>query len=277
MWAVLQNDRSARMGQSVESSIADGVARITLDRPEKRNALTRAMIADLVEAVDRVAENPAARILVLQATGKVFCAGMDLGEMQQRAASPQAAVEWQHDSEVYAELLCKIYELPVPTICAVQGPALAGGVGLVLSCDMTVAARSAFFSLPEPARGITAAMVTPLLAHRCGYGAARAMLLSLQRFSAERSAELGFCHAVVDDHAVASAVDELVVSALAGSRAALAITKQHIDRCAGSGITAQIRESVSVSAAARKTADAREGLQAFLEKRKPNWDPYGSL
>jgi methylglutaconyl-CoA hydratase len=259
------------MGQFVESSISDGVARITLNRPNKRNALTRAMIGDLVAAVDELHRNDKVRILILQANGKVFCAGMDLGEMQQRAASDNAEAEWQRDSEIYAELLCKIYELPVPTISAVQGAALAGGLGLVLSCDMTIAAQSAFFSLPEPARGITAAMVTPLLAHRCGYGTARALLLSLQRCSADRAAELGLVHSVVDDEALPGNVDELVSSALAGSPAALAITKAHIDRCAGGQVTAQIRESVTVSATARQTEDAREGLQAFLEKRQPNW------
>ena len=261
------------MGQFVESTRAGRVVWITLNRPEKRNALTRAMIGELLDEIERVARDDEVRMLVLTATGKVFCAGMDLGEMQQRAESADAEAEWQRDSEVYAELLCGIYELPVPTISAVQGPALAGGVGLVLACDMTVASRSAFFSLPEPARGITAAMVAPLLAHRCGYGTARAMLLSMQRFSAERSAELGFCHAVVDDGALQSTINELISGALTGSRDALAITKQQIDLCAGANVAAQIRESVSVSATARKTASAREGLQAFLEKRKPNWCP----
>ena len=194
--------------------------------------------------------------------------------MQQRAESDDAEAEWQRDSEVYADLLCKIYELPLPTVSAIQGPALAGGVGLVLACDMTIVARSAFFALPEPARGITAAMVTPLLVHRCGYGTARAMLLSLQRCSAQRSAELGFSHAVVDEESLEAAVDELVSSVLAGSRQALAITKRHINQCNATELTSQIRDSVVVSAAARETADAREGLQAFLDKRKPIWHPH---
>ena len=145
------------MDTFVESSIESGVGRIKLNRPQKRNALTRGFIEQLSAAVEELSGNESLRVLILQAEGSVFSAGMDLGEMQERAQSEDGKQEWQRDSEVYAKLLLSLYRLEVPTIAVMQGPALAGGVGLILACDFVVASETAFVMLPEPARGITAA------------------------------------------------------------------------------------------------------------------------
>ena len=212
-------------------------------------------------------------MFVLAANGSVFCAGMDLGEMQQRAQSADGKAQWQKDSEVYADVLSKIVSLNVPTVAAVSGPALAGGMGMVLACDMLVASDSAFFMLPEPMRGITAAMVTPLLIHRIGAGPASFMLLSGERVQAEQARTMNLCHAVVAADQFESRIDELVANILTGSKSALAITKQHVGQCISSDLIEQIKMSVTVSAQARETDDAREGLAAFLEKRKPAWQP----
>jgi methylglutaconyl-CoA hydratase len=146
--------------------VADGVARLTLDRADKRNALKRETLEEIVAAVKSVAADSTIRTFVLAANGPVFCAGMDLGEMQSRAESRDGKSDWARDSEVYRDALKSIYNLGVPTVAVVGGAVVAGGVGLVLACDLVVAGESAFFSLPEPARGITAAMVTPLLVYR---------------------------------------------------------------------------------------------------------------
>ncbi len=259
------------MSSLILYSISNRVARIRLNRPDKRNALTRAMLEQLLAAVKSVAADAEARVCVLEAAGQVFCAGMDLGEMQSRATQADADTEWQRDSETYCHLLYEIYAMTVPTIAAVQGPALAGGVGLALACDMTVAAHCAFFCLPEPVRGISAAIVTPLLVHRVGFGAARQLLLSLEKYSADRARLIGLVGDVVANDQVTTRVDEIVASVLSGSPMALATTKKFLAEQMGGDMREQLRQAAVISAAARRTADAREGLDAFLMKRKPRW------
>ena len=136
------------MGEYSNFTITDGVATLTLNRPEKRNALKREFLVELNNAVQQVADDRSLRVLVLKAEGDVFCAGMDRAQMQERAEAENGAQEYQLDSEVYCNLLKGIYNLTIPTIAAVQGPALAGGFGIVLACDMVVASDSAFFMLP---------------------------------------------------------------------------------------------------------------------------------
>lgn len=248
-----------------------GVLALRLNRPDRRNALTRQMLQQAVRMIQDIAGDPQVRVLVLQSSGPVFCAGMDLGEMQQRAAAADKEQQWQLDSEIYCDLLEAIFTLPIPTIAQVQGPVLAGGVGIVLACDMIVASDEAFFALPEPMRGITAAMVTPFLAYRVGAGVAGQWLLSGERISAERARQCALCLDTVSADALSERVDVLVEKILAGSPAALSISKQHLITCAGGQVIELARASIAVSALARQTADAREGLQAFLEKRAPNW------
>ncbi len=259
------------MSEFTNLNIAAGVARLTLDRPDKRNALRREIIQSLLDSVRQVASDPLARVLVLAARGEVFCAGMDLGQMQERTTSSNAAQEYQLDAQVYCDLLTAIYELPIPTIAAVQGPALAGGMGLVCACDIIIAADSAYFMLPEPMRGITASMVTPLLVHRTGAGPATFMLLSNEKVGAAEARQMGLCHDVVQASELESRVNSLVHSILGGSRSAFAITKKHIHDCLASDVVSLLQQSIKISAQARETPDAREGLAAFLEKRSPSW------
>lgn len=261
------------MDTFVKSGIHNGVGRITLSRPEKRNALKREFIEQLQQAIAQLKSETGLRVIGIEAEGKVFCAGMDLGEMQERAKSPDGKQEWQKDSEAYCQLLKEIYSLPVPTMVVLQGPVLAGGVGLVLACDLIVASEDSFFMLPEPMRGITAAMVTPLLVHRVGAGTAGHLLLSGERMSARRAFQLGLCYDVVSSQDLAQRAETLMNSILTGSQAALAITKRHLAQCSNERLEDQIEMSVTISAEARETADAREGLAAFLEKRQPAWQP----
>lgn len=251
-----------------------GRVSLTLNRPERRNALTRQMLQDMSSALDQIQELSEARVLVFSAAGPVFCAGMDLGEMQERATAPDKEQQWQQDSEIYCEVLEKLFTLPIPVVAVLQGPVLAGGVGLVLACDLVLASDATFFALPEPMRGITAAMVTPYLNFRIGAGIATQWLLSGQRITAQRASVCGLCLDVVPADELKAGADQLVAKILTGSPAALAITKRHLHDCAAAGaVLKAARESISVSAVARQTDDAREGLAAFLEKRSPNWVP----
>lgn len=259
------------MPKYIQFVIENGIATITLNRPDKRNALKRDFITELKAAVAEVDQRQDVRLFLLKAAGSVFCAGMDLGEMQVRAQAADKQQQWQQDSVVYGELLTAIYKLAVPTVAVLQGPVLAGGTGLVFCCDLVIATDNVFFALPEPMRGITAAMVTPFLALRAGYGPAAYMLLSGKRVSANDAFRFGVIHELVENDQLQEKTDELAQSILTGSKSALAITKQHLHKCTVAEIEELVQESIAVSAKARETDDAREGLAAFLEKRKPNW------
>lgn len=257
----------------LRTEISGGVARVTLNRPQKRNALTRELIGLFAESVAKIRTDVSVRMLIVAAEGPVFCAGMDLGEMQSRAESPNAADEWREDTRVYRELVEALYRLPIPTLAVLQGPVLAGGVGIVAACDLVLAAEGAFFALPEPKRGITAAVVAPLLFHRAGVSGASHLLLSGRHVSAEAALRMGLCHEVVPADALDERVQEWAQAILSGSPAALAITKRLLLDAAADDLLEQLDAAMEISARARETADAREGLAAFLEKRAPAWQP----
>lgn len=245
------------------------VARITLDREQRRNALTRAMLVGLTQQISSLAGRSDVRLIEIAAKGAVFCAGMDLGEMKDRAQQ-SGPEDWLQDSRVYRDLLVAVVEAPQPVMAVLQGPVLAGGVGIVLACDLVIASESAFFSLPEPQRGITAAMVTPLLLRKVGVGHAGHLLLSGRRIEVAQMCGWGICQSVV---AAAGLMDEVLCwrdEILKGSRQALAATKKQLLQFSGD-VRQQLDDATNLSAQARATDDAQEGLAAFLEKRKPNW------
>ncbi|MDP1562058.1 MAG: enoyl-CoA hydratase-related protein [Pirellulaceae bacterium] len=256
-----------------ESRLASrGQVELILLRADRRNALTRQMLRDLIAALDAIEKIAHVRVLVLKSTGPVFCAGMDLSEMQAHANAPDKEQQWQLDSELYAEVLSRLFRLPFPTVAQVQGPVLAGGVGLILACDFVLSANTAFYALPEPVRGITAAIVTPFLSYRIGAGAAGQWLLAGQRISAEQALRSGLGYWVGEPEQLEGHVEQLITSILTGAPMALAITKRHWHHCTNAAaVLQQAQESIQVSAEARQSPDAREGLAAFLEKRSPNW------
>ncbi len=259
--------------QLILATASNGVVRLTLNRPQKRNALTREMLAELLANLKGLAARPEMRCLVLAANGPAFCAGMDLAQMQETATRPDAPQVWRADTELYHDAVTALFQLPFPTLAVVQGPAVAGGLGLVLACDLVLAAENAAFALPEPKRGITAAIVTPLLVYRAGVAGASFLLLSGESLDAQGAQRMGFCQAVVEPARLHAAADEQVQSILSGAPGALAITKQQLRACAAADILVQLKRAVAVSAQARESAEAREGLAAFLEKRSPKWEP----
>jgi methylglutaconyl-CoA hydratase len=255
----------------VRFEIDQSVARISLDRPARRNALTNQMLQQMTGLVRTIAENDQVRVIVVAAEGPVFCAGMDLAEMQQRASAAKGPDAWLGDALAYHDLLLSILDAPQPTLAVVQGPALAGGMGIVLACDLVLAVEGAFFALPEPQRGITASMVTPLLAFRVGAGCASYLLLSGQCVSAPQLHRWGIFHEVVGENELENRTREWIQTILTGSPTALAATKRQIREFANADLTGQLRRAALLSAESRGTADAREGLQAFFDKRRPSW------
>ncbi len=259
-------------GSGVVVEVQNGVARITLDRPEKRNALTREMLAELLAAMIRLEQSPGLRVLVLAARGDDFCSGMDLKQMQEAAALPGAPARFLADAQTYCDVLTRLVQCRIPTMAVVQGRALAGGFGLALACDMVQAADTAVFSLPEPKRGLVAAIVAPLLVHRLGIGPARYLLLSGRPMNARDALRAGICQgALPSSDALDAEASCLLSTLLEGGPAALETTKRLLASYTVADLPLQMAEAVAISGQARNSAEAREGLQAFAEKRNPAW------
>lgn len=245
------------------------LVRITLSRPDKRNALTRLMLEELLTVLRTLPTST--RVLVLSAEGAVFCAGMDLQEMSATADLPDRLDVWRADAKLYRDVVEALFLLPWPSLCVVQGPVLAGGVGLVLACDLVVGSESASFALPESKRGIVASIVLPLLRHRIGVGRAGYLLLSGVATKADVAVSWGLVHRLVPADRIAEVQAELISSIQSGAPLAMQETKRQLL----SGVADQIRQEWDIaerqSAEARSLPEAQEGLRAFLEHRAPAW------
>lgn len=244
---------------------------IILNRPEKRNALTRQVLADLIEAFGDLHQQRSVRAVVLSGAGSAFCAGMDLAEMRETANSDDAQAMWHEDAVQYRELIETMMRFPKPIIAAVNGPAVAGGAGLVLASDIVVASPDARFGLPEPRRGIVAGMVAPLLAFRVGGGRAARLLLLADLVSAEEAYRYGLYHEMAAENVVWARANELAVEVAKSAAEAIQLTKRLLNETIGEHLDTLLAAGAATSATARTTEAAAEGLAAFVEKRSPNW------
>src|SRR5438552_12961789 len=258
-------------GPLVKLSIRDSTATVVLNRPEKRNALNRALLADLSQALDDLHLERRVRAVVLTGTGTAFCAGMDLGEMRDTAKLERPHEQWQEDAVVYQELLTQMLHFPKPLIAAVNGPAVAGGAGLVLACDIVLAAEEAQFGLPEPRRGIVAGLVTPMLVFRIGAGHAARLLLTGTMIDAAEAQRIGLFHEVLKADHVWPRAHEVAAECARCAPEAIQLTKQMLNETVGEHLHTLLSAGAAVSATARTTEAAQEGLNAFLEKREPKW------
>lgn len=242
---------------------------LTINRPEKRNALSRALVASLSDAVDEAARAPGVRVVVLTGAGVAFCAGLDLKEGAALGASHEAEQLAVADAQALADLVDQIHHLPKPTIAALNGDALAGGAGLALACDLVIAADSARIGYPEVKRGLVAAIVMHDLIRQVGDRRARELLVCGEPISACEAERWGLVNRVVP---VESCLDEALAMARSLAEAApsaLAGTKRLLDEA--SGRPASLRGAAAISAAVRVGDEAREGMLAFAQKRPPAW------
>jgi methylglutaconyl-CoA hydratase len=244
---------------------------IILNRPDKRNALSRQMIADLVQAFDDLHGERRVRAVILTGSGPAFCAGMDLGEMQETAKQPDALSQWHEDAVIYRELIDKMLFFPKPIIAAVNGPAVAGGAGLVLASDIVIGTPEAKFGFPEPRRGIVAGMVSPLLAFRIGASHAANLLLTARTIEAIEAQRIGLYHEVVAGDLIWARGNEIAGETAKSAPEALLLTKKLLNETIGEHLGVQLSAGAAASATSRTTDAAREGLAAFLEKREPKW------
>ncbi len=248
---------------------AAGVARVTINRPDRRNALSRSLIAELTEAFLRATTDPDARSVILTGTGSAFCAGMDLDELR-GTLGEEADMVWD-DAAKLSSLYELIYTLPKPTIAAVNGAAVAGGAGLVTVCDLAVSVPDAKFGYPEVRRGLVAAMVMPHLLRHVGERAARYLLLTGELIDAVEALHLRFINSVVGQDRLMDAADAWAKSLAEGGPKALATTKDLLRRCGKHAMS--VEELAKGSAEPRLTEECRHGLTAFFEKKPTPWSP----
>ena len=246
------------------------VATITLAQPEVRNAFSDEVIAEITHAFETVGANAAVRAVVLAAEGPAFCAGANLNWMCRMADYTRD--ENLVDAGKLAEMLRVIYECPKPTIARVQGDVYAGGMGLVAACDMAVAANTAGFCLSEVKIGLIPATISPYVIRAMGPRASHRYFLTGERFDAAEALRIGFVHQVTEVDALDSAVDGLLKHLLSAGPAAVRACKRLVLDVAEREIDAAlIRATVEGIADIRASDEGKEGVQAFLNKRKPNW------
>lgn len=255
----------------VKIHVHEHTGTLILNRPDKRNALTRALITELTQSLEDMRHERRVRAVVISGSGSAFCAGMDLKEMQETAKLVNAQDIWQEDATAYRDLIEAMLRLPKPIIGAIGGPAIAGGAGLTLACDIVLASPEAKFGLPEPKRGIVAGMVAPLLAFRLGAGRAGYLLLSTQLISAEEAHRIGIYHELMSGEKLWPRAHQLAGEIAKCAPEAMLLTKRLLNETIGENLGTLLTAGAAVSATARTTEAAAEGLAAFLEKRDPKF------
>jgi methylglutaconyl-CoA hydratase len=249
-----------------------GIVTLTLDRPEARNALSAALVARLTDELDTLAGDAGVRAIMLTGAGDVFCAGADIGEMRAAGAAPPAQNE--ADSRRFATMLERLERQPQPTLALVNGAAFGGAVGLIAACDIALAATSARFALSEVRLGLVPAMISPYVIRAIGTREARRWFLSGEAMDAATAFRIGLVHEAVDPGSLAAAADGVLGALLAGAPGAQAEIKRLIRHATGrsdAGDEAMLADTARWIARVRAGPEAREGLSAFLERRKPRW------
>ena len=246
------------------------IGRVTLNRPEVRNAFNETMIAELGAAFRQLGAEAGLRAIVLDANGPAFCAGGDLNWMKKMAA--YSADENRADAGQLAGMLHTIYSCPIPVVARVHGDCYAGGMGLVAACDIAVAAEEANFCLSEVKLGLVPATISPYVIKAMGEQAARRYFLTAERFAAQEALRIGFVHAAVAAGELDATITSILKAVTGNSPNAVKEAKRLVRNVAGQPLSAGlIAMTVEGIAAIRASDEGREGVRAFLEKRKPGW------
>lgn len=258
------------MAETIKIQREGSVATVALDRPDSHNAMTPAMIAELTETFSRLGGEEDVRVVILTGRGPSFCAGADLGFM--RAAADYTFEENVADGQAIYDLMEAVDRCAKPVVGRINGAAIGGGAGLTSCCDVAVAVKSAIFAFSEVRLGLLPAVISPFVLAKIGAGAARELFLTGERFEAPRAQRMGLVSHVVENEAVLDeVVGDRVEQLLQAAPGAQAEAKALIRRLAG-GHEGQVRDYTSRLIAQRRAGEeGREGMSAFLEKRKPRW------
>ena len=253
---------------TIQLDYESSIATLTLNRPDKRNAISFELIDDLLRGVEEIERSPA-QVLILTGAGKAFCSGMDLENL--RALTGRSPEQNRQDSESMARLFRTLYDFPKPTIAAVNGAAIAGGTGIATLCDFTLAVPETKFGYTEVRIGFVPAIVSTFLLRQIGEKRARDLLLTGRLFDADEAHRLGLVNEVVAPDKLMARARELAARLMENSPTSLAFTKRLLSDHAKLDLDRQIAAAVRENAEIRNTPDFREGISSFLEKRKPRW------
>ena len=246
----------------------DGVAVITLNRPDKRNAVSFELVDELMQALDH-AERSAAQVIIITGAGKAFCAGLDLEDLKKLLGrSHEQNVQ---DSATMARLFRRIYNFPKPMIAAVNGHAIAGGTGIATMCDFTLSVADAKYGYTEVKIGFVPAIVSSILVWQVGHKIARDLLMTGRLFDAAEAHRYGLVNEIVEPERLMPRALELARLLMENSPSSVRLSKKLINGFIAKALDEQMAQAVEDNARIRTTADFREGITAFLEKRKPKW------
>ena len=249
---------------------SNAVACVTINRPDMRNAFNAELIADITRAFTDIGQRDDVRCIVLAANGTAFCAGADLSWM--RSTADYTREQNLADAGRLAAMMRTVYECPKPTIAKIQGDVYAGGTGLVAACDMAVCVDTANFCLSEVKLGLVPSTISPYVLRAMGARAAHRYFLTAERFSAAEALRIGFVHEVVAIDGLDAKVAELSTALVNAGPQAVKLCKKLVQDVAGHDVTPElVNMTVASIADVRVSAEGREGLQSFLQKRKPNW------
>ncbi len=251
-----------------DAALGGDLATITLNRPEKRNAISKEMIEELLAALGALETGPV-RVVMITGAGRAFCSGMDLDAL--RALIGQSEDENLADARRTSALFRRLWSYPKPLIAAVNGPALAGGCGIATLCDFTLASQQSKFGYTEVRVGFIPALVTLYLERQVGEKVARDLLLTGRIVDADEARTLGLVTRVVPAEQLLTAARELASTLIANSPGSISATKRLLVRPNEEDVDRRINLAIAESVAIRATADFHEGLSAFLEKRQQHW------
>jgi len=257
------------MSESIIVTRDDQVVRVRLNRPEVRNALDPALIADLTRAFQNVEEQPHVRAIVLEGAGAIFCGGADIKYM--RAALELSENQNYEDALRLSNMFAAIDNCPAPTIAKVQGAALGGGAGLIAVCDIVVAEEDALFGFTEAKLGIVPAVISPFVLRKIGQTHARALFPTAERFSADRAMRIGLLHEVVPPGQLDASVESKIQELLTSGPGAARLGKKIARTVGGLAPDEARRWTAERIASQRVSPEGQEGLRAFLDKRRPTW------
>jgi methylglutaconyl-CoA hydratase len=247
---------------------SENVTTITFNRPDKRNAVSFELVDEIMLALDE-AEKSSAQVVIFTGSGKAFCAGMDLENLKQlvgRSHEQNIA-----DSSTMARMFRRIYDFPKPTIAAVNGAAIAGGTGIATMCDFTLAVPEAKFGYTEVRIGFVPAIVSSFLVLQVGHKIARDLLLTGRLFDAAEAHRIGLVNEVLAPESLMTRAFDLAKMIMENSPSSVRATKKLINGFIKDALDAQVAAAIEDNAKIRTTADFKEGISSFLEKRKPVW------
>lgn len=244
---------------------------IVLNRPNRRNALSRETVQDIRTALEDFQQERTVRSIILTGSGDNFCSGSDLQQLKETQESPNAAMQWQTDTEEFQNLIEYMLRFPKPIIASVNGPALGSGLALLLACDVAVASQKACVKMPESRLGLVSGIAAPLLAFRIGTGRASYVMLTAQSIEAEQSLAMGLFHEVVPHDFIWARAQEIAKDIALGARHSHHLTKHMLNETLGESLFTYLSIGSAHTATARTNEDAVEGIKAFLEKRNPEW------